>query len=936
MAQPDEAHRATDGVTRIGRHVVIEKLGAGGMGIVLAAYDPELDRKIAIKVLRAPGEKASAALLREAKAMARVSHPNVIAVFDVGTQDGSVYLAMEFVQGRTMRAWLRAQQRPLPWREVLRVLVPAGRGLAAAHAAGLVHGDFKPDNVMIGDDGSVRVMDFGLARPGRLHTTTPYGQPSGADAEATQGTYGTPAYMAPEQFRLEHADELSDQFSFCVALFEALFGQRPFPGATLAELGENVTAGRVHVPTRNADVPGWLTDVVLRGLQPAREDRWPTMGDLLAALHADPTRRRRLLALLAAGALLAVGATTGWWVHRRGLVKSCEESGDAIHETWGDAQRVAFAAALEQSGTANPAQIHETTVPWLDRFADAWAQSRTRACLAGRVEATVDDEAYAAIRDCHDDLHADFATRVEMLLAVDQPLAQRAVTLASSIAPVDGCNDARALLSRPVAPEDDRVHQTRRRLIEASAHHAAGRYDAGKKLAGAALVEAEAIGWPPLVAEAKSQLGELLESAGDYEEAERVLREAALLAAEIQHDTVAADASTRLTQLIGERKAEFALGEHWAAWARVYLARLDDTDGLRGAALHNALGSVYTAAGRFEDAAAELEQSLAAIEGVLGEDHPETAAPLNNLAIVLREVGDLERAEAVHRRELALGIETLGADHVDVALSRVNLGSALLVRGRYADAEAELRRALPILEQGLGADHPSTSATRSNLGAVLMELAKYDEALVLHRQALAARERTLGPEHPETARSHNGIANVLQSQGHYAEALAEHRKARAIFEKTLGPDHPNVAGSHSNIGGCFFSMGENEAAAAEHRRAIEIFVKALGEDHEAVGRARTNLADVLLVLDRPQEALEQAEQAWARLRRGEVPIESEGLTAFALARALWLTGEDEASRTRALEMGAIAVEALTRAGPAYAANAERARTWLSERANWVP
>ena len=537
------------------------------------------------------------------------------------------------------------------------------------------------------------------------------------------------------------------------------------------------------------------------------------------------------------------------------------------------------------------------------------------------------------MRDCHDDLHADFATRVEMLLAADAPLGQRAVQLASSIPPVATCSDTRALLSRPRMPEDGRVEATRRQLIEVSAHFAAGRFDAGRDLAAAALAEAEAIGWSPLVAEAKVQVGELLESAGEYDEAERVLREAALLAAEIQHDTVAADASIRLTQLTGERKAEFALGQHWAAWAGVYLERLHETDGLRGASLHNALGSVYTAAGRFTDAAAEFEQSLASIESVLGEGHPEVAAPLNNLAVVLRELGDLERAEAAHRRELALAIETLGADHVDVALSRVNLASALLVQGKYVDAEAELRRALPTLEHGVGADHPNTSATRANLGAVLMEQGEYEEALVLHRQALAARERTLGPDHPETARSHNGLATVLQAQGQYAEALAEHRRARAIFEKTLGPDHPNVAGSHANIGGCLFAMGENASAAGEHRRAIEIFAKALGEDHLTVARARTNLADVLLAMGQTEEALEVAEQAWARQRRGEVPAESEGLTAFAIARALWLLREDEASRARAREMGATAVEALTRAGPAYADNAAAARAWLSERAH---
>jgi tetratricopeptide (TPR) repeat protein/predicted Ser/Thr protein kinase len=920
---------------RVGRHVVIEQLGAGGMGIVYAAYDPQLDRKIAIKVLRARGsDKASTALLREAKAMARVSHPNVIAVFDVGVEAGDVYIAMEFVQGQNLRTWLKAQQQPKPWRDVLRVLMPAGRGLAAAHEAGLVHGDFKPDNVLLSDQGAVRVMDFGLARPGRMFTTTPDANASFSDTELTQGTYGTPAYMSPEQFANLPPDERSDQFSYCVALFEALFGERPFVGTTMAILSENVTAGRIRVPPRSKTVPAWLMRVVLRGLSPEPEDRWPAMKELLVALRSDPTRRRKYYALGGMLAFAVAGTGAALWTQHELLVRSCDDAGASVREIWGDTQRDELADAFVASGTAHPMQVHETTVPWLDRYADGWAQARTQTCVAGRIDETLDD--YESTRDCLDDLRADFETRVGMLLVADDALAQRSVQLVSSLPRIETCMDASALRSRPRAPADgesiERIQATRRQLIAASAHHAAGKYDAGKELAAQALVEAEAIGWSPLVAEAQLQLGELLESAGQYDDAERTLQRAALLAAEIQHDAVAADAAIDLVQVTGDRKANIEIAEHWAAWSRVFLLRLDEIDGMRGADFHNALGTAYTAAGRFAEAAVEMQAAVDKIEAALGEGHPEAAPPLNNLAVVLRELGRFAEAEAVHRRELALCLDTLGADHIGVALSRVNFGSVLHAQGKYPEAEAQLRQALDVLERGVGADHPNTSAARANLGAMLFEQGEYDEALVHQRRALAARERTLGAEHPETARSLNGIATILQAQGQHADALIEHRRALAIFEKALGPDHPTTGGSRNNIASSLFAMGELEAAVDEHRRALAVWEKSLGDDHEMVAQARTNLAMVLLELARPEEALALAEQAWSRRSRGDVPPESEGLTAFVIAQATWILHDDEESRARAREMGATAVEALTRAGAAHEKQAASARAWVAAHA----
>ena len=244
----------------LGRYLIVDTLGRGGMGVVYAAYDPELDRKIAVKVLAQglPSDASGRRLVSEAKAMAKLSHPNVVSVYDVAEADGAVFLAMELVEGRTLARWLEDAPRTL--REILEVFVPAGRGLAAAHAAGLVHRDFKPHNVMVADDGRVVVLDFGIARrsPGieaGRETEEPPSDSVDASQPETMGPVGTPAFMSPEQIERAVVDARTDQFSFCVSLYRAVYGEAPFAGASVAELGRAVLEGRVTPQPRDTGVP---------------------------------------------------------------------------------------------------------------------------------------------------------------------------------------------------------------------------------------------------------------------------------------------------------------------------------------------------------------------------------------------------------------------------------------------------------------------------------------------------------------------------------------------------------------------------------------------------------------------------------------------------------------------------------------------------------
>jgi WD40 repeat protein/tRNA A-37 threonylcarbamoyl transferase component Bud32 len=361
----------------IARFTVLRKLGEGGMGIVYAAYDDELDRKIAIKVVRAErvDELTRARVLREAQAMAKLSHPNVVQIYDVGVHHEQVYVAMEFVAGPTLAAWTKvwteqaAAGGRAAWPEILAHYVEAGRGLAAAHAVGLVHRDFKPVNAIVGEDGRVRVLDFGIARPiapreaslGLVAETRTGPSPAlrlveGEGDTNVSGTgtltktgalVGTPAYMSPEQFAGGAVDARSDQFGFCVALWEALHGERPFEGRTPGALLFAMQSGEIRSPPSSgpgAVVPSWLRERIRRGLACEPDERWPSMDALLAALLDDPAHRRRRAAKLVLGVGLALALVSGAFAFAHVQQVEAEATTAAALAEEAEAQRKALAA----------------------------------------------------------------------------------------------------------------------------------------------------------------------------------------------------------------------------------------------------------------------------------------------------------------------------------------------------------------------------------------------------------------------------------------------------------------------------------------------------------------------------------------------------------------------------------------------------------------
>jgi predicted Ser/Thr protein kinase len=420
---------------KIGRYVISGRLGAGAMGVVYSASDPELGREVALKLLKRPDPMLGDRLGREARAMAKVSHPNVVAVYDVGTVDDQVYVAMELVRGQTLRQWQAAARRTPS--ELVEVYAAAGRGLAAAHAAGVVHRDFKPDNVLIGEDGRPRVTDFGLAIGLAKKPSSGSGPGSGAGSGPGSGSgsgpaassasasstksfdisltqtgalLGTPVYMSPEQFEGGNIDPRSDQWAFCVSLHEALFGGRPFTGATSEELRQRVTTGAIAPSgaARSAGVSPALRRIVHRGLAVRPGDRHATMNDLIAELGRDRGRpwRRAALACGSIAAVFAVGLAadallrqraeeattqtfraTGGQLERSVALRyesfvalaDASYSVPVMHQVLGHKDQADFGFGDQGADSENLSLVHDAlaSADWI-----SWAQRSSRATIA--------------------------------------------------------------------------------------------------------------------------------------------------------------------------------------------------------------------------------------------------------------------------------------------------------------------------------------------------------------------------------------------------------------------------------------------------------------------------------------------------------------------------------------------------------------------------
>jgi len=625
------------------------------------------------------------------------------------------------------------------------VFQAAGRGLVAAHNAGLVHRDFKPDNVMITKAGQVRVMDFGLAR----HTSD--GEPSPAQQAALDGAaraaalaetmdedadpdetaklgtadgdapvpagsggylrlkltktgamLGTPAYMAPEQFAGTGGDARTDQFSFSVALYEGLYGHRPFAGDSVLAVMANVVGGTISEPPDGTRVPTWLRKILLRGLATRPGDRYPSMAEMLSALAHDPAKRRQRLGIAALAAGLLASAIAGTAHLSAGQRALCAGGPARAAVVWGPERRRAVEQAFTASGHLRAAQVFANTATLIDQYISRWTRMYGETCEATQVRGDQSSEVLDLRMECLDERLSNVKALTEVLTGADKAIVENAATAAGALPTLERCADV-SMLRAVIRPPDDagkraEVARLRENVAKVSVLAAAGRCDQASKL-GTPIREAAArLGYKPLEAEIAYALGRQFDSCFDAKQSLTDLEDAVMAAEAARHDEIAIQASGYLAGGHADRTHDARMGRHWIRHGEAILARFPGHPDLE-AFLATSRGIVFAAEGRFEDAVREEMRAVAIHESLSGPSSMGVADSINNAGVYLEEVGRFEEALASLQRAQAIYAQIFGDDSGKVGLTTLNQSEVLVALRRFDEARAALAKARGIFKQ---------------------------------------------------------------------------------------------------------------------------------------------------------------------------------------------------------------------------------------------
>jgi len=842
----------------IGRYLVLNLLGKGGMGEVYAAYDPELDRKVAIKVLHprsstgAGAAEGRARMLREAQALAQLSDPNVVGVYDVGTFGERVFLAMEFVDGSTLSFWQHSETRS--WREIVERYAEAGRGLAAAHKRGLVHRDFKPDNAMVGRDGHVRVMDFGLARseaqpepaPPAVTPSGPIGPAAGAATEASRPTsspssrpssievtnlsfddpaaaiqtrdlrkptdlerspgqsppalassltqsgamLGTPMYMAPEQLEGKVADAKSDQFAFCVSLYEALYGERPFSGKDLFDLTRQVMAGRVREAPPGSRTPGWVRKVILRGLRVDRDERHPTMEALLQALARDPSRRRRRYAAATALAGLIAALAGGLIQMSQSQKMKCLGADRKLAGVWElperagaplSARKQAIRSAFMKTGKGYAGEAFALVQSGLDRYVAAWNDMHRDACEANHLRGEQSAEVLDLRMICLQDRFNELRSLTSVFNDANGDVVTKSAEAVQSLRPVQQCGDI-ATLKAVVRPPDDpdvrrAVAEVRVALADVKALGGAGKVKQAAARIGAIVATSRLTKYEPLMAEASLETAELAVQAGDFAASESKYEDAIWLAESSRHDEAALQASAQLVFTVGYVLGRFRDGERWSNYAAALLRRLGPGhDQLKGW-LANNRAMFYEKQGRYQDALEAGQQAVKSKVLALGENHFDVAVSYSNVASVLMDLGRIDEGVDMNERAIEIFRATLGPQHPSTASAVCVHAELMYARRDFAKAVTLSETTLGIWEREWGADNLALAYPLTTLGQAFLGLDQAKQAIPLLERALRIRQVS-DPQPDLLAKTRFELARALFRTG-------SQTKGRRLAEQAL-------------------------------------------------------------------------------------------------------------------------------------------------------
>lgn len=872
----------TEGV-RVGRYIVGKPLGSGAMGHVYAAYDPELDRKVAIKVLSdrsgSPDAVDSQAqgnrrLLREAQAIAKLAHPNIVRVHDVGTigerdgdrdgdrdggDEGRVFIAMEHIEGMTLAAWSEAQPRTP--REVAAVYRSAALGLAHAHAAGLVHRDFKPRNVLIDHRGRVLVTDFGLARVLEAEASVPtlsrtdeFTPESVANVLATLtddgALVGTPAYMAPEQLAGRPADARSDQFAFCVSLYESLYGQRPFDGDTMTSLVQSVVRGNIRSTPRGRHVPPRLRRIVLRGLATEPDDRHLDMQTLARRLR--PRRFRWPLAVSAAGSVAVVAAAV---VANADSERYCDRLEAQLDGVWDASVRDRVVDAFSTSTLGFSDSAAERAIAEIDQYTSMWVEQMEEACRAQGVEEAL--TTVAARMGCLSARKDAVAALSDLLVIADDTVILGTADAVAGLPSIEECRDAHELSAAPPADMVDAVDELNRELARVHTLSNAGL--AAETLAAAeALVQrADALEYEPMQAEATLELAKALVDSGRMTEGENSYHRALSAGLAGEYHRVVAEAAAGLCYVANVNHSPASEVTRWVEVGTAALDRVGREMPLHRVQLAVSLGATQRDNGQLDEAEATFRRALQSTDPKTPGGGSGMAALYAGLGLTLSKSGDQEQAAKYIAQATEALRELYGVRHPNYAAALQNAAIPHLRNGAYTQALSLYTQSHGSLVELLGADHISTATTGYSVAMALLYMGRYDEAREYAEKSAKAYRAAAGPRSRAAADSSAILCEIEMRAGRLAEAEAAAKDAISIIAVLNVP--AKLASYRSQLGNVYRLGGHYEQAAAELQAALKLQAQDPGED--SVDYAETLGRVVDLGLDQQESSAELVAQA---------------------------------------------------------------------------
>lgn len=829
----------------VGRYLILSVLGAGAMGVVYEAHDPGLDRTVALKVL-APdrsggplGEAGREEISREARALAKLAHRNVVTVHDVGEFNDGVFVAMEHVHGSTLDQWVETTKPEIP--RILEVFVQAGEGLIAAHDVGIVHHDFKPANVMVADDGRVVVLDFGLARRAEQRL------------ETNERALGTPAYMAPERHRSRQSDPRVDQFSFCVSLYEMLFGKRPFRGDTPDAVAISVLRGKVEPPPSTRQVSRRVTKALLRGLSRSPTDRWPSMRELVDALRPSSSMGR--VATLLASATL-IGGAAAWGVVTT-EADECAEAAVQVGAAWTTTNADGFVAAARKLGVhgALPEEIASS----MTNHGVVLSAELVDACKLGG-DITPRDL-------CLRQRSETFSSIAGVMLELDPDVIASSGAVSDALVPPETCRSAAADPQYIDAIGDDDAAEALRALARAHAFHELGRNSAAREELNPVVEHPRREQWPGIWANALVLLATIDTASGRGADAEARLEQAFRLAARVGSRTLIGRVLHRLAESrLGRGQIEEVLS------LEPLMRATFDEPGVVDATL----ASAYMMTGRYEEAEAKYRAVLDA-DGSPTFIEPQRA----NLAAVTLLRGEYVSSLELGREVLQNETRLFGPKSPQTIAAKSNVANALVALGRAEEALVACDESLDAL-----ASNGSLSADEIGLRLIRAvahgQLGDVDEAARAVDAALAAR-----PDLSETYVVLSILSTASDTaywQGDFKASLERADEVIALIIAAMGEGSNFTALPLGQRGRALFALGRADEARRSFERALEE-LEAFNTRHPARVSMLQSLAVLELHEGRAAKASKFAERAYKAAQSESVHPIARGNAAVALAMA---------------------------------------------------